>query len=331
MAAIACEPKYDTVRFYKIISDALESELITWSEIIPQIARYMGSFDQNQAKFFSNIKDENIKLNFFNEIKESAEFKSTGLINWINSHKELNLSIDYLFDKIYDDDCNIELFNYCLSKNHNNDKLLPKALEYGKYFCTKFHSLFSAKKRIDFYIKFVFNFIKLNDSKILRILIEFLLDDDEAKLKNSWGRRGKDKTKKWDAISSHSGSSILIPCIFDVIEQISSKESKLIIETNILTSIFMLMSNLDKEEIFSSPKKYYNLLFHRLCLSQIWFPSDMRNVITKKLLIKKIVQFGDEITCKSLMSQCLRHIDWLNAMRSCQQFTTSFCNMFCDI
>ena len=118
--------------------------MVTWDEVIPQIACFMGRFDKNQASFFSNIKDSNVKLNFFNEIKNSADIKSTGLHNWINAHKKINLSFDYIFNKIYDDDDkNIEVFNYFF-KNKAMNELLPNALEYAKYFCTKFHSLFSS-------------------------------------------------------------------------------------------------------------------------------------------------------------------------------------------
>ena len=94
--SIACEPPEDIKTFYGTILESIENELVTWDEVIPQISRFMGKFDQNQANFFSDIKDENIKLKFFNEIKKSAKFESTGLHNWLDIHKEVNCNIDYI-------------------------------------------------------------------------------------------------------------------------------------------------------------------------------------------------------------------------------------------
>ena len=162
LRAISCgPPQSDSENYCKIISDSIETELVTWNEIIPLISRFMGDFDQNKVKLFSDIKNEKIKLNFFNEIKKSAKFESKGLLNWIDLHKQVNCSIDYLFENIdpKDDRSNIEFFNYCL-----HHQFLQKALEYGRCLSKRLDSVYS-KTDEKFYEIIILNFLKLNDNQ----------------------------------------------------------------------------------------------------------------------------------------------------------------------
>ena len=310
LGAIACEAPLNTNRYYEIISDAIKSELVTWDEVIPRIARFMGKFGEYQAKFFSSIKDENIKLKLFNEIKKSASFKS-GLQNWIDAHKEVNMSIDYLFENIStkEDDWNIELFGYCL---HDDNQLLPKALEIGKHFCSKLLTLYNSNMKI-FCDKVVSHFIKLNDIECLRKLIEFLLSRQEFKYRNE---------KTWNTIIAHKESCKLIPYIFDIIKQ---KTSTLDIKTSILCGVFKLMINCNKQK---STKIQYNLLFNRLNLANVLSVYRYERKMLK-VFASKIIQVGDESNLVSLVNQVLESDDWRTAVKSCV-WTKSFSNIFCD-
>ena len=329
LGAIACEAPLNTNRFYKTISDAIESELVTWDEVIPQIARFMGKFDESQAKFFSAIKDENIKLTFFNEIKKSASFKSTGLQNWIDAHKEVNMSIDYLFENISlkEDDWNIELFGYCL----HDDQLLPKALEFGKYFSTKLLTLYNSNMK-SFCDKVVLYFIKLNDIECLRKLTEFLLclaPTKQASTNTYWylSNRTKDQNEiAWDNIVAHKESCQLIPYIFDIIKQKTS--TFLNIETSTLCIIFKLMIQCNVQKTFKTTKIHYNLLFNRLNLANVLSVYRYERKMLQ-VFASRIIQVGDESNLVSLVNQVIESDDWRTAVKSCA-WTKSFSNILCD-
>ena len=323
--AISCEPPEDTEKFYKIIVDSLENELVTWNEVIPCIGRFMGKFDQNQVKFFSNIKDDTIKLNFFNEIKKSANLQSTGLFSWITVHKEVNCSIDYIFENFdqKDDASKIELFVYC-----SHHQLLQKALELGKHLCSRFHSIFSSNSKSTFCNSIILNFIKLNDDECLRNLIEFLLPhDDRPPIK---GRveilKHREKTKNesiWDTIATHKKqTSTLIPYIFDFLEQRSTVT--LNISQSILFTIFNLMIDCDKKNYFISTKQFYNLLFNR-----IRFDDPYNDSLYKTIIANKIIQMGDESIHLLFITRILWNSYWKATFKRFT-LTSSFSNILCD-
>ena len=322
LRAISCEPPQDTGKFYKIISDALETELVTWNEVIPQIGRFMGKFDYNQKKFFSNIKDTSVKLNFFNEIKKSANFQSTGLKRWLKAHKEVNCSIDYIFENFdqKDDDSNIELFDYCL-----HHQLLQKALECGTYLTSRFHSIFYSRSKSTF-CDVIFNFIKLNDGDCLRSLIEFLLQNDDAP-KECRMKKGKLELV-WNKITANTEkSSKLIPFIFDVL----GHNVTLNIPQSTLFIIFNLMLDCDEKKIFISSNQFYNLLFNRIKFNDSFYHSyyrfDDRSKV-KVLLANKIVEIGDELNHKSFAIHVLDTNYWKSKRKF--KLTKSFSNILCD-
>ena len=301
LRAIACEPPEDTETFYNIISDSLEKEFVTWDEVIPQISRSMGKFDQNQAKFFSNIKDTSIKLNFFNEIKKSAKFESTGLHNWLDVHKEVSCSIDYLFENFNQKDraSNIKLFIYSL-----NHQLLQKALECGQYLCTIFASILISSSH--FYDEIVSNFIKLNDDQCLRNLIAFLFSPGN-------------KDSVWQS-ASHSveHSCKLIPYIFDFLGQ----RPNLKIEQETLFFIFSIMIDCEEEKFFMIPNQFYILLFNRIEFERY-------NNSNFRKFINKIIKLGNESHHKSLAIKILRSN--CNDILDVCKLTQSFSNILCDL
>ena len=332
--AIACEPPSDTKTFYKIISDSIKNELVTWDEVISQIARFMGKFDLNQVDFFSNIKDSNIKLKFFNEIKKSAKFESTGLYNWLNVHKEVNCNIDYIFKNFDQKDAasNIKLFIYCF-----NHQLLQKSLEYATYFCKHtaiFDSIFASTAYSDsfFYNEIVLNFIKLNDDECLRNFTEYLFSPvnvvrtteitcDIIQNLVHFSRCPK-KDSVWQfATQNVKKSSKLIPYIFDFLEQKPTFE----IKQEILFAIFDLIVACDKEKVFVVPRQYYILLFNRVKLDN--FLEDKN-----KKRVEKIIQHGDESIHKSFAIKVFSYHNydkWNKVLKSCK-LTQSFSNILCD-
>ena len=323
LRAIACEPApTNTEEFYKIISDSVENEFVTWNEIIPQIGRFMGNFDNNQAKFFSDIKDTNAKLNLFNEIKKSANFKSSGLHSWLDAHKEVDCSIDYIFEIFHqwDDELNIELFIYCVSH-----QLFQKALECGKYLCPKLDPIFDAIYVSDiyysiFYDRIVSNLIKLNDDQCLRNLIEFLLPQDDVEIRTIL----TNKEKFWKIIDFRmEQTSKLIPYIFEFLGQNAS----LNISQFSLFTIFNMMHKCAKEKIFISPKQYYVLLFNRINYEYVKRNRD--SIISLIDFGNKIIQMGDESNHKSFIVQIKKEYYLQNSLQNFK-LTRPFSNIYCD-
>ena len=314
--SIACEPPEDTKTFYKTISDSIENGLVTWDEVIPKIVRFMGKFDKNQKDFFSNIKDTNIKLKFFNEIKESVKIKSTGLHNWLNVHKEVNCNIDYFFENFDQKDAvsNIKLFSYCL-----HHQLLQKALEFATYFCKHtaiFDSTFASNSYRNwfFYNEIVLNFIKLNDDECLRNLIEYLFTPFV-----------KDYPKKdsvWEfAVQTVKQSCKLIPYIFDFLERKPTWE----IKQETLFTLFDIMIVCDEEKVFIIPRQFYILLFNRIKFNGYLSSKNL------KKWVNKIIQQGDESNYKSFATQILssHYYNWSENLKGCK-LTQPFSNILCD-
>ena len=308
LSAIAGEPPKDSERFYKIISDSIKSELVSLNEVIPQIARFMGRFDKNQAKFFSNIEDIDLKEFFFNEIKKSANFKSTGLRLWLDAHKKMNYSFDYIFEKFYtlDKDCKIEVFSYCCD---HYDKLKEKALEYGKYFCSQFSYL---KNEEETMVHIVLIFIKLNDAECLKSLIDFLLY-----------KYSKDKV--WKRIAAQKEQTFqLIPFIFDNFEKSLIPPFRGI-SFEILKTIFHLMIYSNDEKNIT-PRQYSIPLCKRLLEKN-------KNIDNTEFLIlaNHCMQIGDESLDKELAKRSFYNkTNWINTLESCR-LTKSFLIALCDL
>ena len=317
LRAIACEPApKNTEDFYKIISDSVENEFVTWNEVIPQIGRFMGKFDNNQAKFFSDIKDTHTKLNLFNEIKKSANFKSSGLHSWLDAHKEVDCSIDYIFEIFHqwDNDLDIELFIYCV-----NHQLFQKALECGKYLCPKLDTIFCEISDNNFYNKIISNFIKLNDDKCLRNLIEFLLPQKDVEI-----RILTKKEKFWKIIGYRMRqTSKLIPYIFEFLGQNAS----LNISQFSLFTIFNMMHKCAKEKIFISPKQYYVLLFNRINYEYVKRNSGIQISVID--FANKMIQMGDESNHKSFIIQIKQEHYLQNSLQNFK-LTRPFSNIYCD-
>ena len=85
----------DTKGLCKVIYDAVETQLVTWDEVIPR--HFMEIFDEK--KLISLIQDD-IKVKFLNEIKKSETVKLCGFQR-IN---ESNPSFDYIFDNFISKD-----------------------------------------------------------------------------------------------------------------------------------------------------------------------------------------------------------------------------------
>ena len=332
LRAIACEPPEDTETFYKIISDSVENGLVTWNEVIPQIGRFMGKFDNNQAKFFSDIKDTNAKLNLFNEIRKSANFKPSGLHSWLDAHKEVDCSIDYIFQIFYrwDNDLNIELFIYCL-----NHQLFQKALECGKYLCSNLDPIFRSisennfysRREINFYDKIVSNFIKLNDYQCLRKLVEYLITNEVIDLKQVREKTLYYKEQFWHtfATSRIEQTSKLIPYIFEFLGADWSISDKT------LFNIFNIMNVCAKEKFFISPRQYYLLLFKRINFTDLKkidrFTAKKQFNLDLKEFAQKIILMGDESIHKSFAT--IFNIEyWADALKC--KFTPPFSNILCD-
>ena len=313
LSAIAGEPPKDTERFYKIISDSIESELVSLNEVIPQIARFMGRFDKNQAKFFSNIKDINLKEIFFDKIKKSANFKPTGLRLWLDAHKEMNYSFDYIFEKFYtlDKYCKIEVFSYCCD---HYDQLNEKALEYGKYFCSQFSRL---KEKTMVHVVLIF--IKLNDAECLKSLIDFIL------FKNA-------KQRVWERIATYKEQTFqLIPHIFDNFDIEKPQSGKLAISPSkvsfeILKIIFHLMiyGNTNKNIIY--PKKYSIPTCKALLAN--WQMEPKFFII----LANYCMQIGDKSLDKELAKNLIlyKKTNWIYYLESCR-LTKSFLIVLSDL
>ena len=322
LCAIACEPPEDTETFYKIILDSIENEFVTWDEVIPEIARFMGKFDQNQVKLFSNIKDANIKLNFFNEIKKSAQVVAKGLHTWLDIHKEVNCSIDYLFEDFNQRDraSNIELFIYCL-----DHQVLQKALECAIYICTIFDSIL-ASYHCNFYDEIVLNFIKLNDDQCLRNLIEYLFSPPS----NNIVRSGK-KYYYFQKIFSiwHSAnrtveySCKLIPYIINFLEQTPTLD----IGQDIYFIIFDIMIASEEGKFLIFPKHFYILLFNRIKFDDFNYQNSIKYL---QNCVNKIIKLEDDEYNKSFVIQILGLYYWKDILDGCK-LTQSFSNILCDI
>ena len=156
LKAIVGEPSADTTKpLCKTISDAVETQLVTWDEVIPRIPHFKERF----VLLIPQIQND-IKLKFLNEIKKSSSEKPCGFQSWIN---EPNPSVVYLFENFISKDksLNIEYFFLTIY-------ILQIAPEYGKYFTTRFPSLYCTNTGKNFYEKIMINFIKLNNPEWLR-------------------------------------------------------------------------------------------------------------------------------------------------------------------
>lgn len=195
--------------------------------------------------------------------------------------------------------------------------------EYGKYFSARIPSLYLTNTAKYFYEKIITNFIKLNDPECLRKLIESLLI---LPVKKQPKHRYLDIEKDciWPVIISHKESSILIPYIFDIMEQTSLQ-----IENEILLEILQFMVTFAENKTFVSPPKFYNLLFSRISFEIL--NSQNLDYSFKKLLAEKMIQMGDESAQKSLVQQVLTSSNWRTIItRKCKFTSTSFLNRLFD-
>ena len=321
LRAISCgPPQSDTENYCKTISDSIKSELVTWNEIIPIISRFMGNFDQNKVKLFSDIKDEKIKLNFFNEIKKSAKFEAKGILNWIEFHNQVNCSIDYIFENIdpKDDGSNVEFFIYCL-----HHQLLQKALEYARYLSKRMDSVYN-KTHGKFYEKIILNFLTLNDNQCLLSLVEFLLrkrrDGYSSFLLGISPLWNLDEL--WRTITMNlEQSNKLIPYFFDYLKEQKTPNFC----QSALFSLFYILVVCAEKKIFISPKYFYVLLFNCFNIEEFY----KNESINKKLFFNKLMQMGDESNHLPFVRYMLDNKQYEFPLTRCK-VTPTFANVFCD-
>ena len=320
LQAISCgPPRSDSENYCKIISDSIETELVTWNEIIPLIARFMGNFDENKVKLFSDIKDEKIKLNFFNEIKKSAKLESKGLFNWIDFHNQVNCSIDYIFEKIdpEDDRSNIEFFIYCF-----DHQLLQKALEYGRCLSKRLDSVYD-KTNKKFYEIIISKFLELNDNQCFIKLCEFLLPRQNRFTTFFLEATPWDFILLWGTINSNlEQTNVLIPYFFDYLKE---QQRTCNLCQSSLFSLFNIMIKSDEKKIFISPKYFYVLLFNRINIDEFY----TNEAINKKLFFNKLMQMGDKSNHKSFVKYMIDKKNYSFPFLHCN-VTPSFANVFCD-